>query len=103
MTNWEKQDMGGFWIPTVKGDDLIGVVKEIDTETQFGTQYTIERDSDKELLRTQSHAVLMNRMAKAKVGDHVKIVFLGEDLPKTKGRNPTKLYDVFIERPEKKV
>lgn len=93
---WEKQESTGMWIPTEEGQELVGEVVEILTEGSYGPQWVIK--TDEEETRTPSHKVLQNRMAKAKKGDTVKIVYKGEEPPNVKGQNPTKIYEVFIKR-----
>lgn len=83
-----------FWSPESIDDSLIGeVVAEKDGE--YGKQWTIKKE-DGLLALTPSHKVLQNRMAEVKLGDFVKIIFIGEENPKLKGHNKTKMYKVFI-------
>ena len=96
---WIKQESSGsFWDPKTEGDELIGVVKECRVGGQFGTQWVVEKEGG-ELVTTPSHKVIQNRMAKVEIGDKVKIVYLKTDLPKVKGQNGVKLYDIFIDAP----
>lgn len=93
---WERQEAGSFWKPEKKGEEITGeVVKQEDGE--FGTCFTIKQ-ADGTTIATPSHKALLNRMANVRVGDEVKIVYLGEDLPKQKGYKGTRLYDVFIKK-----
>jgi len=93
---WKKQEgNGGFWNPEKIGDEVVGVVAEIN-KGLYGNQYRIVKDDKSEIL-TPSHKALQAKMAVVKENDRVKIVFIGEDLPKVKGQNPTKLYDVFVD------
>lgn len=82
-----------IWLPKVKDDEIEGIIAMI-TEGSYGKQYKIE--GTRGVWTTPSHKVLQNRMAKCKVGDEVKIVFIGTEPPKVKGQNPTAMYDVFI-------
>lgn len=95
MTEWEKQEGSNYWNPEIEGDELIGEVQKIDTEGEFGNRYTILKDDGEEMV-TPSHRVLQTRMEKATLGQLVKIVFTGTQPPSVKGRNPTKMYDVFF-------
>jgi hypothetical protein len=95
---WEKQESGSYWKPAAEGEEIIGTVKAIDEAAQFGTQYIIVKDKDKEEITTPAHTVLINKMAKAKLGDHVRIVYTGEGVKQGKNRSPAQLYDVYIER-----
>jgi hypothetical protein len=92
---WEKQESTGIWIPTEEGDTVEGTVLDI-VEGSYGLQYVINAD-DKEI-RTPSHKVLQNRMAKVKKGDTVRIVYDGEEPPSVKGQNATKIYSVFVKK-----
>lgn len=91
---WIEQEGAGMWIPQNEGDELIGTVTDI-VEGDYGKQYVIKKD-DGEEIRTPSHKVLQNRMAKVKAGNKVKIVYTGEEPPSVKGQKPTKMYKAFI-------
>jgi hypothetical protein len=95
---WKKQENASFWKPEVKGEEQIGIVKEIRKDDKFGESYVIEQDDTKDLVVTPSHKVLQNRMRGVKVGDKVKIVYQGQDLPKVKGHNPTSMYEVYLDK-----
>lgn len=90
---WEKQSGGDLWTPKEEGEELTGEVISVD-EGQYGKQWVIKK-GDGKVIRTASHKVLQNRMASISIGDTVKIVAGKEDLPKIKGHNPTRLYEVF--------
>lgn len=94
---WEKQEGATFWNPENEGDELIGTVAAVRTEGEYGLQYDI-KDEKGDVIRTPSHKVLQNRMANAKEGTKVKIVYTGEEPPAVKGRKPTKMYDVFFDK-----
>ena len=94
---WEKQEStGDFWSPTKEGEELEGIVIRKFTG-QFGTQYEVET-ANKESFATPSHKVLQAKMSKVEVGDKVKLVFVKQDLPKLKGQQGAKLYDVYIDQ-----
>ncbi len=93
---WKQQEGAGIWLPKEEDEELLGEVVKIDKEAMYGTQYIIKKKDGEEVL-TPSHKVLQNRMQKAEVGTMVKIVFVGEEPPKTRGENPTKMYEVFFE------
>jgi hypothetical protein len=89
---WKKQENLAFWQPEKKGDEIVGTVTKL-TDGVYGTHFVIStKEGD---ITTPAHKVLISRMSGIKVGDMVKIVFLGEELPKVKGQNPTKLYEVY--------
>jgi len=95
---YEKQEStGDFWSPTKEGEELEGAVTR-KFSGQFGDQFEIE--TAKGSFTTPSHKVLQAKMSKVEVGDKVKLVFIKTDLPTIKGKNGTKIYDVYIDRPE---
>jgi hypothetical protein len=93
---WIKQENSAFWSPEKNGDELVGEVIAID-EGQYGKNYTVKKE-DGTVVITGANKALLPRMMNVKVGGHVKIVYLGEELPKIKGYKPTKLFDVFIKK-----
>jgi len=84
-----------YWSPVDADEELEGSVVDV-VEGDYGKQYTILK-GDGTTLITPSHAYLQNRMKHAKLGAKVKIVYKGEEPPSVKGRNPTKIYKVFID------
>lgn len=88
-----KQEGAGLWLPEKEGDELKGEVTDM-IEGTYGNQYLIKKENGEEI-KTPSHKVLQNRMAKIKTGDHIKIVYIKEEPPSVKGQNPTKIYDVY--------
>jgi len=98
---WEKQEGNmDFWNPA-EGEELIGEVKEL-VAGNYGLQIQVLKE-DKTVVTTPSHKVLQAKLSKIKVGDKVKIVYVKQDLPKIKGQNGVKLYEVFIDKVEEKV
>lgn len=94
----ESKGDSGIWLPETKGDTLEGEVNEIKSGP-YGAQLTLEKaDGDK--VTTPSHKVLQYRIGSVKVGDFVRIVYAGTELPKVKGQNPTRLYSVYIKNPK---
>ena len=93
---YEKQESEmGFWNPKV-GEEIEGEVVFIEIG-QYGKQITIKK-SDGSLQKTPSHKVLQAKMNKIVVGDKVKLHYVKDELPRLKGQNPTKLYDVYIDK-----
>lgn len=84
-----------IWKPTVKQDEIDGVVEEVKAG-EYGNQYLV-LDGRLGSIWTPSHKVLQSRLSKVKKGDHVKIIYDGQELPKVKGQNPTSMYKVFVE------
>ena len=98
MIEWKKVEseaLGNLWLPEQKGDELVGTVEKREEGT-YGVQFTIKKD-DGSLIKTPSHKVLQNRMAKLALGQMVKLVFTGEIPPKIRGENPTKLYELYVQ------
>lgn len=89
-----KEQTQEMWLPKNINDKLEGKIIEINTEGMYGNQYHIEQD-DGSVIVTPSHKVLQNRIINCSKGDKVKIVFEGEEAPKVKGQNPTKMYKVY--------
>lgn len=89
---WEENQGQVFWTP-LENEELKGTVREI-VEGAYGFQYIIET-AEGILFRTPSHKVLQNRMTDVKVGEEVKITYTGEEPPRIKGQNPTRIYKVF--------
>jgi len=93
---WEKQESNSdFWNPEKENEELVGEVIEV-RPGMYGNQYLIKKENGEEIL-TPSHKILQGRMTKVIVGNKVKHVFIKQDLPKIKGQNGVKLYDVFID------
>jgi len=95
---WEKQELGSYWKPEAAGEEQIGVIDKIEDNEQFGKQYTIKQAETGDIVTLPSHKVLQNRLVNAIVGSKVKIVYTGEELPKVKGNNPTKMYEVYLDK-----
>ena len=93
---WVKQEGSGFWKPTQKGEELVGEVVDI-KEGTYGTQYVVEQ-ANREQVIIPSYKVLLARMNNVEKNDMVKIVYLGEEAPKLRGYNPTKLFEVFVRK-----
>jgi len=85
----------GFWTPNI-GEVLEGEVTEI-TTGMYGKQLLI-KTLENNTMKTPSHKVLQAKLNKVVVGDKVRIVYVKDDLPTLKGNNPTKIYDVFVDK-----
>ena len=85
----------GIWLPETIDDELAGEVTGINKEGDYGTQHTIKKSDGEEIL-TPSHKVLQNRLRTVKVGDKVRIVYMGTEPPKVKGHHPTEMYEAFL-------
>lgn len=94
--NFEKvESTSSFWKPDEIGQTIEGEVILVDTD-DFGLVVKIKCDKDE--ITLPSHKVLQNRLREVKVTDFIKVQYTGEELPKIKGQNPLKLYDVWIDR-----
>ena len=94
---WEKQESNSdFWNPEKPEEELVGQVVAIRTGI-YGNQYMIRKENGDEIL-TPSHKVLQAKMTKVLEGQKVKLVFLKQDLPKIKGQQGVRLYDVFVDK-----
>ena len=85
------------WTPVAIGDQLEGTVEELAEHQEFGL-YAILTLEDGSSIETPCHKVLQNLMFDVVVGDKIKIVYTEEVLPKVQGRNPTKIYELFIDK-----
>jgi len=93
--NYKKvESVSTFWKPVSVGEEIEGEVIYVDKD-DFGLVIKIKSGNDEVTL--PSHKVLQNRLNGVKVRDFVKVQFTGEELPKIKGNNPTKIYDVWID------
>jgi hypothetical protein len=95
MAEWtEVKSDTGLWNPATKGEQVEGEVVEI-KQGQFGGIQIVLETAQHVKVTTPSHRALQSRLKGFQVGDFIKIVFTGTDLPKLKGNNPTRLYTVF--------
>lgn len=92
---WEEVEDSNFWTPEKEGDSIEGIIVSRETG-DFGLKVTIE--SNKKRIVLPSHKVLQNRLESCKVGDIIKVIYEKEELPKVKGRNPTKIYKVLVKK-----
>lgn len=90
----EKIEGINIWLPQSKSDTLVGEIKAIDIDAQFGIQALIRQVNGTEIL-TPSHRWLQNCLKRCKVGEKIKIVYEGDEAPKVKGQSPTKTYSVY--------
>lgn len=91
---WEKvEPESNIWKATQIGDVLEGTVTEL-RDSMYGMQYVITR-ADGTTATTPNHKALQCRAVNFEVGNLIRIVYMGEELPKIKGHKPTSLYDVY--------
>jgi hypothetical protein len=94
---WFEVNESGFWTPQKIEDEMIGEVTAI-VSGNFGLQLQIT-DADGNKLLTPSHKALQSRLTNIKVGDYIRIIYKGTELPKVKGQNGLMKYTVFIQKP----
>ena len=95
---WVEQCSTGednIWLPSIPNEKIIGVVVSI-RSGDYGNQYLLENKSVGLRTWTPSHKVLQYRMEKVQVGDTIKIVYVGQEPPAVRGRNPTRMYQVWL-------
>jgi len=94
--NYEKvESVSNFWKPDSVGEEIEGEIISLEQD-DFGLRIKMKVGNDE--ITLPSHKVLQSRLRDAKVLDFVKIQYTGEELPKIKGQNPLKLYDVWIDK-----
>jgi len=90
----EKERKGNeMWFSETEGETIQGEIINIDKNADYGTSYTLK--AGEEIKRLPQHKVLQNRLEGTKIGDTVKVIYVGEEPPTKKGNNPTKMYRVF--------
>lgn len=93
-SGWETiESTGSYWKPEKEGEVIEGTLSEIKEGGKYGTDYTLVT-IEQEQVKLPSHRVLQNLMARCKVGDYVRITFVGSQPPKVRGENPTLMYKV---------
>ena len=94
MVNWtEETENSDFWSPKEKGDSIEGTIVDI-MNGKYGRQLVIET-TDKKQIITPAHKVLQQKLSNKVVGDMIKIVFDGQQLPSVKGEKGAMIYKVF--------
>jgi hypothetical protein len=93
---WKEVEESNYWNPEKENDEVEGIIVSMEN-SDFGIRVVIET-KDKKNITLPSHKVLQTRLQNCKVGDMIKVVFKGQELPKVKGRNPTNIYKVFVIR-----
>jgi len=95
---WDKVQTE-IWVPENKGDEISGIYLNVQLEVGENKSnfYTFEVEEGKTMAFWGSK-VLDGKMLAVKVGQQVKVVFLGKVKP-DKGRE-YKDYDVFVKKPK---
>lgn len=96
-----KKFQANVWTYEKANDEIIGVLESIKPNTSFKDKliYQLKKE-DGSISTVFGTTVLDDKMVGIKVGDLIKIVYLGTKEGK-KGQNATKLFDVFKDEPEK--
>ena len=92
---YKEVESGNVWKPEKDGDFVEGVLKAARKSDMFEGNFVYDLETKNGLVSIFGTAVLNSRMQQTKVGDKLKIQYVGTDLPKIKGHNPTKLFKVF--------
>lgn len=79
------------------GDELVGTLRATAPGDYKNKKYKIEKEDGK-VVTIFGTAVLDDRMESVKEGDKVKIVLVSEEPPKVKGYNPTRIFEVYVDR-----
>lgn len=93
---YKEQTGSQIWIPTLEGEVLEGEIIAKHEGGEYGIQYSI-KSTDGETYRTPSHAVLIARLEKSKIGQKVKIQFIESVPPTVRGYHPTRIYKVWLD------
>lgn len=92
---FEKVDVG-IWKPEKENDEISGILTKVESEVGENKSMLYTLEVDGKPIGIWGSAVLDINMSAAKVGDLVKVVYLGKGESKG-GKNPPKLFDVFID------
>jgi len=86
------------WTYENPGDSTEGILKEV-FAGDFGDNFVLESAEGRQIL-VWGTKVLQNRIkvATIKVGEKIRITYLGEDPPKQRGYKPTQLFKVEVDR-----
>jgi len=94
MTEWKKVEKDVFKFEK-EGDNIEGELILVEDGKAYDNKvYTIK--TDKKELVVFGTTVLDSQMATVPIGKMVRIVFSGIKKSEVKGRNDTKLFDVFV-------
>lgn len=101
MSDWKKVEFGESWNPEKAGDSIEGLL--VDIESGVGPNesilYTLEVKGQGDISIWGS-TVLDTRLKRTKIGEEVKVVYLGKKKSKKRKGATYKDYDVFHREPE---
>jgi hypothetical protein len=94
MPKEEYEELGQLkiWKPANEGDVLEGEVVSQKDHQSYGRAWGIKTDEGE--INTPAHKVLQNRMESVKIGDKVRITFVGYEPAKVRGQSPMAMYRV---------
>lgn len=97
MAYVEQKSDTELWLPDNIGEFIEGEVIEF-RQGQYGKQVVIQ-DAKARIHVTPSHKVLQSRITHWVLGDKVKITYKGQELPKVKGQQGARIYEVLRDEP----
>ncbi len=86
------------WTYSLEGDFIEGVLVRIQADVGQNESMLYSIETPIGVKSVWGATVLDERMALAKVGDKIKITFLGHAKEAVKGKNPAKLFKVEVDR-----
>lgn len=92
--DWKKAEMAPSWKPEKAGDEIVGLLIEIQDSVGPNNSKLYTVDNREEEMAVWGSTVLDGRMSRVKIGEEVKIVYKGLGKKKP-GQNAPKLFDVF--------
>jgi hypothetical protein len=84
-----------FWKPTEPADEVIGVVVQEREHAEYGRSLILKTGEGK-MIGLPAHSALQNLLREIKVGDRVKVTYLGE----REGNNKRLFRDYAVFRDE---
>jgi hypothetical protein len=92
--SWEKVSIEVFAFKKAN-DSIEGIYESKETGNLYGNNVYKIRNAQNKVFLIFGTAVLDSAMSLRKVGEKIKIVYLGDKDNKKKGQNPVKLFDVY--------
>lgn len=83
------------WKPSKSGEEIIGTISR-KIKGNFGFSYVLETEQGDVIM--PNHAILMSLLDRCNINDTVKIVYLGTQKSKDKGKNDTKTYKLYVKK-----
>lgn len=76
-------------------DSIYGVLMAVEHGSNFGNKVYKIKTEDGNIYTVFSTTVLESKMSTVKIGDTVKIVYVGDKENKKSGQNPIKVFEVY--------